>query len=135
MKKPTKKTLEYLEYGECQRFIEKKYKINTCDYANSHRQFYEWCDAKGYGQKDSKGNDRGSSQIWFAEYQREISAGLISECPYQNFWHFITDTVFEGKGQRFYLSKDLAKKAEKWQKHILELFIKEFGEGPYVADW
>lgn len=35
--------------------------------------FDDWCATKGYGDVDSEGKDRGSSQIWFAEYQNDVT--------------------------------------------------------------
>lgn len=133
LKKPKAKArTKAWNFSECQNYIEEKYKIDIRDYSNQHIQFDEWCDLKKYGEKDPEGKNRGSSKIWFAEYQKEISDGVIIERPYQDFWHFICDTVWEGKGVEFWLDEEFAKEA--WQKEILDLFIKEFGHGPYIAD-
>lgn len=93
MKKPIKQyPLEKMyDYHEVISYIEKKYNIETRDYANSHSQFDDWCDSKGYGKKDKDGKSRGSSNIWYAEYKEEIEKELIKERPYLDFWHWFLE--------------------------------------------
>jgi len=136
MKKPQPKTREpVLDFNECTEYIEKKHHIQTRDYANSSAQFGEWCDAKGYGKTDPEGNDRGSSQIWFAQFQADIVAGLVVDKPYQDFWHWLIDVVDIRNGGTIELSEELGEGAEPWQKRILGLYLSEFGKGPYVTEW
>lgn len=66
------------------------------DLHNSHSHFYTWCDAKGYGQTDPEGKSRGSSQIWFKEYQNDPT-GNAARPPYCNFWHVALGTVVPGE--------------------------------------
>jgi hypothetical protein len=62
------------------------------DLKGRHGHFNIWCDAKGYGQKDPEGKDRGSSQIWFKEYKEDPTGDAV--CPeYCDLWHFASDVV------------------------------------------
>lgn len=63
-----------------------KLKRNVCirDFANARSHFDEWCDAKGYGEYDIEGKHRGSSKIWFAEFDKDVE-----QRPYQDFWHVL----------------------------------------------
>ena len=134
--KPKPRVLEVFDWNECTAFIEDKYGINTRDYRRSHNQFDEWCDVKGYGQKDSQGEDRGSSQLWYAEFQCEIESGKVKERPYQDFWHWIIDVTNVQNGGTIELCEELgAGEAEPWQKKILRLYLTEFGSGPYLTEW
>ncbi len=135
MRKPKPKSRPSLDFSECTKFIEEKYKIDTRDYANSHMQFFEWCDAKGYGGTDPKGEKRAESQVWFAEHQAEIKAGTVIERPYQDFWHWLTDVCDIHRGATMELYEGIEETAEPWQKEILDLYLKEFGRGPYLTDW
>ncbi len=54
--------------------------------------FYKWADAKGYGQIDPAGEHRGSSNIWFTEYNND-PAGKASRPEYCDFWHVALDTI------------------------------------------
>ncbi len=93
MKKPTKQhPLEKMyNYHDVITYIEKKHSIKTQDYENSHSQFDEWCDSKGYSKKDKEGKSRNSSTFWYAEYKEDIEKGLVKERPYLNFWHWVID--------------------------------------------
>lgn len=135
LSKPKAKTRKALDWSECTAFIENKYKIQTRDFAKSHAQFGDWCDAKGYGSKDPEGKDRGSSQIWFAEFQADIKAGKIEDRPYRDFWHWLIDVADVQRGGTLELDAEMGDGAEPWQKEILALYLKEFGSGPYLTDW
>ena len=135
MQKPKPKTVRLLGWAECTRFIERKYKIDTGDYNHAHTQFGEWCDGKGYGQIDPDGKDRGGSTIWCAEFQREVSCGLVKKRPFRNFWHWLIDAMAVENGGTIKLSKDLGAGAEPWIREILGLYLKEFGPGPYLTEW
>ncbi len=56
------------------------------DLKNRHSHFNTWCDAKGYGLKDPKGKDRGSSQVWYKEYT-ESPDGSAVQPEYCDLWH------------------------------------------------
>jgi len=137
MKKPEFKTQKYLDYSECTKFIEAKYKIDTRDYAKSHLQYCEWCDSMGYGinDKDPDGCSRGDSRIWFAQYRTDLETGKIIERPYQDWWHWLIDVADVRRGGFLYLKEDLGDDSEQWQKAILALYLKEFGNSPYLTDW
>lgn len=68
--------------------------IDAYDVFQRHRSFDDWCNRQGYGQKDPVGKHRGSSQVWFAEYQAD-PLGAGSEPPHANLWHFFLD-AFDG---------------------------------------
>ena len=137
MNKPTQKTTNHFDFSECTEYIEKKYKIDTRDYAKSHAQYYEWCNSKDYGEADREGKKRGESRIWFGEFQKEIERGQITERPYQDFWHFLINNFNIVRGGFFDLDEELIKEidAEDWQKYILGLYLKEFGNATYLTDW
>ena len=64
------------DYNEVIKFIENKYKIKTRDYAykpGEESDFDTWCNSKNYGKKDPNNLDRNSSQIWYAEWKKEIA--------------------------------------------------------------
>lgn len=118
-----------LDYSECTDFIEKKYKIDVRDYARSHVQFGEWCKTKGI-------TPDGNSQSQWSKYQAAITSGEIVERPYQDFWHWITDVCQVSNGGTIHLSTELGDGAEPWQKEILALYVKEFGdEQEYETSW
>ena len=69
--------------------------IDVYDVFKRCGSFDKWCEQKGYGKKDPEGKHRGSSQIWYAEYQRDPD-GACKEPPQANLWHFFLD-AFEKK--------------------------------------
>lgn len=78
--------------------IDKKLGYNQRDagkhfYPNT-TSFSEWCDNKNYGNADPNGRSRGSSQLWFAEYNQDIKDGIIEEVPYLDFWHWQLENTF-----------------------------------------
>lgn len=138
MKKPKLQSKSYLDFHDCTTYIEEKYKINTRDYENSNSQFNEWCDSKGYGDKDLENNKRGSSQIWYKEFKHEIEHEKIIERPYLDWWHWLINTsIIEiHNGVIITIDKDLKKYAKKkWEKDILDLYLKEFGNSDYLIKW
>ena len=68
--------------------------IDVYDVFGRSGAFDKWCDSKGYGQTDPDGKHRGSSQIWFGEYQR-CPQGAAKEPPHANLWHWFLNT-FDG---------------------------------------
>ncbi len=126
--KPKKKTFKALDYSECADYINKKYNCNIRDFSRSHLQFFDWAKHKGYKGMDPEGKKMGDSQIWFAEYNKEIKDGKFAERPYQDFWHYIGDVCGPPRGGFFYLHNDTSG-AEDWQKQILGWFFDEFGDG------
>lgn len=62
--------------------------IQAYDVFQHSGSFDRWCDRKGYGHSDPEGKHRGSSQIWFAEYQNDPE-GACKEPPRLNLWHWL----------------------------------------------
>jgi hypothetical protein len=132
--KPKPKTRAVLDFTECTRYIEGKYNITTRDYCRSHLQFGEWCASKGEKVIDSRSDIKGA-QTQYARFNAAIASGKVIERPYQDFWHFLCDTVNPSRGGTIELHEDLADGQEPWVKEILSLYLKEFGSGPYLNDW
>ena len=80
----------FYDYNTIIKYVEKKYNFQSRDYANKFLFFHAWANSKGYtnGKLDSDGNDVGSSQIWFAEFEKDPE-GAAKQPPYQDFWHFV----------------------------------------------
>lgn len=134
MKKPKPKKLELLDWSECTRFIEKKHKCDTRDFARAHHQFGEWCRENG-APVISCSDDVKGSQKQYARFNADIAAGKVVERPYQDFWHFLCDAAQPTRGGQLELSADMAEGAEPWVKQILGWYLEEFGPGPYLTDW
>lgn len=129
MKKPKAKTRTVLDYHQCTKFIEKKYKIDVRDYAHSNKQFDEWCKAKGI-------KPDGNSQSQWSAFKKAIKNGELIERPYQDFWHWIIDVCPVSNGGTIHLSAELGDGAIPWQKEILALYVKEFGDNQeYETSW
>lgn len=62
------------------------------DYYDNGSHFYKWCDARGYGKTDPEGKTRGSSNIWYKEYN-EAPDGYTVCPPYVDLWHYALVTV------------------------------------------
>jgi hypothetical protein len=137
LKKPQKKTSKYFDYGECRDFINKKYHIDIDDYANHFASSNKWCKDRGELPANCppgcSSSQLAKSQAQFARYQSDVAAGKWQEPPFQCFWHFILDACGIGNGSEFWM--DGLDPKEAWQQEILDLFLKEFGSGPYVSSW
>lgn len=82
-------------YDDVMKYLEVKYNFDQYNVSkNEDRHFDRWCDARGYTKKkkDSAGNYRSSSQIWWAEYQNDPE-GMEKEPPQENFWHWLLQMV------------------------------------------
>ena len=53
----------------------------------------------------------------------------------QDWWHWLIEVAEVNRGGTVELHSDMGDGAEPWQREILELFLKEFGNGPYLTDW
>lgn len=92
--------------------------------------FTDWHKLKGYGQKDSEGKHPSSSQIWFSEYQKEISEGVWKDTPYLDFWHWQMDNCFSSELSNdsyntFYVGDDInhfSDKPKEWQLEIQRVY-------------
>lgn len=120
------------DYHEVIGFIESKYKIRVRDFAGSTGHFNKWATKKGYKGKDSAGKDMGSSQIWFAEYQKDPE-GAAKRPPYQDFWHWVLKQVEVRRGSDGmlevgeWLDDDELEKPE-FVVTILQYLKSEFGD-------
>lgn len=106
--------------------------------------FYEWCDSKGYGEKDPEGKYRGSSQIWFAEHQEECRDGKWFRTPYMDFWHWQLDNCVghdfsNDSYSTVCVHPDCASDAEEWQKEIQQVWWETYkdiaDENGYIDIW
>jgi hypothetical protein len=124
-----------VDYEQHMRELEKKYNITVRDYARTHPQFGEWCDKKGYGQIDPEGKHRGSSQVWFKQFNEDESE---IKRPYQDFWHWMLEYVLDQvnffNGAVIELSwPEVLTHAEaqnfdnEWVREIIRLLIQEHG--------
>lgn len=133
MDKPVPYTKEFFDYNEVVTYIEEKYKLNMNDVNKSHSHFGKWCNAKNYGQTDPAGKDRGSSQIWYAEYKTDAD-GEIKRPPYCNFWHWFVERyeVSNGCSVSFDVAYDIEcaedENTPDWVVEILKMFQTEFGD-------
>jgi len=139
MKKPKLENRKSLDFSKCTDFIEKKYKIDTRDFARSHGDFGRWCEQSG--EKPTPCPPGCSDEVMkahqaqFAHYQADVAAGKFQDRPYQDWWHWLIDVVDVRRGGTLELDPEMGDGAEPWQKEILGLYLKEFGKGPYLTDW
>jgi len=115
--------------GYSQRKCGKHFFPNTGD-------FYDWHKMKKYPNHDSEGKYLNSSQIWFAEYQKEISEGKWKDTPYMDFWHWqLKNCVNEDFKNDSYgyvsINPECAKNAKSWQKEIQQVWYETFKD---IAD-
>lgn len=122
---------KFYDYDELVTYVEHKLGHPLRDTLGSFKHFDEWCDFMGYGWVDPEGKVRGSSKVWFAEYQAHPE-GEAKRPEYRDFWHWLIDQygVRNGSLVRFELREDLESLPENkaWVKEILECMIAEFGE-------
>lgn len=86
-----------IDFNPFMKLIEDKYGFDYRDMAGKYsdknpNKFGNWCDRKGYGQYDSEGKHRGSSQIWYKEYQEDES---VTDVPYLDGWHYFLSYHFD----------------------------------------
>lgn len=122
------------------------HKVDFWDYYKSDSDFNNWCDLKGYEKKDPEGKKRSASNIWFKEYQEDISNGVFKKNPYccfidmfgediQDLGNDETDKIYE-----VFLDSIMERSIEDDQKefgkndyrvHLTTILIKEFGNLVY----
>ena len=59
-------------------------------------EFADWCASKGYGETDSEGKHFRSSQIWYAEYVKDVADGKWEKAPKfpdRDFWVWQIDNT------------------------------------------
>jgi hypothetical protein len=80
--KPQPNEEGHYDYRELILYLESRYGFESEDFSESHAHFDKWADAKGYTKrkKDPEGKYRGSSQIWYQEYQDD-PAGAACRPP------------------------------------------------------
>jgi hypothetical protein len=112
-----------------------------CDQRDCGKFFYpeslsfdEWHKIKKYPKKDKEGKYKGSSQIWYSEYQQEVNSGIIEETPYCDFWHkqldscFLDDVSNDSYNQLYVgLDDEVTQFAEdSWELYIQKIYNKLF---------
>lgn len=133
MKKPKKITREVYDYFECRNYIEEKYNIDTEDYSDlkkyfnpSERKFrlMKICEDLKIDYKTIEGHTLEENRL------------LLKYKPkYQDFWGWICEGGGLCNGGTIVLTSE-AETTEDWQRTILDLFIKEFGDNQeYLTEW
>jgi hypothetical protein len=151
--KPKKKTRSYYDYDEIIDYIEKKYKIDVRDYANSVKHNIELT-KKFVNETGIKVN--GDTKFTSPEYLKFLDWVKTNKFevdkPYLDFWHWLIDHFFNGAGtgsvEYLPVNKDVVKEsypdAPDWVLEIFGYLEKEFGdlakkedEGriPVMLDW
>lgn len=127
--------------------LQEIHKVDFWDYYNSGSDFDNWCNLKGYGKKDPEGKKRSASNIWFKEYQEEISNCVWKRPPYcpfiDMFMEDIQDLGRDDTDEIYYinLNQMLERSIEEDQKEfgkndyrvlLTNVLINEFGDSFYV---
>ena len=123
------------------------HKVNFWDYCNSDADFDNWCNLKGYGKKDSEGKARRASNIWFKEYQEDISNGVFKKnlyCPFidmfmediQDLGNDDTDEVYEVSLNSM-MDRSIKEDEKEFGKndyrvHLTTILINELGNSVFV---
>jgi hypothetical protein len=96
--------------------------------------FEDWCNSKKLPEIDPEGKHRGSSQVWYAEYQKDILLRNWSETPYYDFWHWQLDNSVpcnfrNDSNSTLCIDPDLVNlHTPRWVKVIHKVWISEFSE-------
>lgn len=147
MKKPKQQIIKIYNYSTCKDYIEKKYKIDVDDYTgvftnNAYSDRYEKVrislniDNSDLEEDLSKADMNDPEVKRKLENRRKLNIEVEKISPeYCSFWHWILDSHEVHNGSTIYLSSDMADDGT-WQKEILDLFIKEFGDDKeYLVQW
>lgn len=138
MKKPKLKHKSYLDYHECEEFINKKYKINIDDFDRKfdndiHKRAMDvgnLIDPSGEWAKISPRDATGIQKLACEESAKIHSE--MDKIDFKCFWHWILDAKGIENGDSFCISEDdldeLTDKQE-WIKTIIGYFLEEFGTG------
>lgn len=112
-KKPRQKKSKKLDYQDMMDFLEEKYKFESRGFTgipsqvpDRDRHFYKWCDKHNLGKKDSKGNDRGSSQEFFKMYKSAEDGERVLP-PYMDYWHYLCEINETKNGSYIYIPKEV----------------------------
>jgi len=128
-----KKTMEYYLFYDLNDEVEKSlgFDIRDCGkhFYPDTTSFDQWHKDKGYPETDSEGKHMNSSQIWFAEFKRDIAKGKIKKVPYLDFWHWQMDHCFgtEVRNDTYNtlyvgMDEDYIGEMEPWQSGIQQKF-------------
>lgn len=123
------KTDTYISISDVQVVLDQKYHQNFLyDYLNAASHFDTWCDKKKYGQEDKYGNRRGSSQIWFQEYEN-ASDGACLQPKTLNFFDYLQEHSIIDGNQVFLELPDYEseKNVPAWVSAICRIINSEFG--------
>ena len=131
MNKPKLKTKSYLDWSECSKYLEEKYKFQMRDFAG----LWKWTGQKTEQIYEEMGYPKGSDKNKLP-VQIQAKCNIIyrkkfekDEPPYQDFWHYICDTQTPNNGDTIYFSNQGLEGILDWQKTILEYILTEFGQG------
>jgi hypothetical protein len=129
------------------KIIEKEHNVNFWDVRGALTNFDQWCDKKGYGERDNRGNVRTHSKLWFTEYQKDIKNGDWECPPYYCFIDEFTDFepafLLEYSKENYWLNtqhflkfvsdKDQAQFGKHDYRYHLGMLLKRlFGNGLYL---
>ena len=65
--------------------------------------------------------------------QGKFTNGKLNEdVEYRDFWHFLVDATGLHNGCEIYMPEEAD---EQWQQEIIDMFLNEFGRGPYWVEW
>jgi len=109
--------------------LQEIHNVNFWDYYGSGESFDKWANSKGYGETDPDGKRRGSSNIWYKEWQADIKNGLWQDPPYCPFIDMFMDDIEDlgnDESEEIY-EVDLKRMMER----AVEEDNKEFGQDDY----
>jgi hypothetical protein len=141
MKKPKKVVKEILDYHDCVKYIEKKYKIDLRDFKglfgkNYDKLLQQICTELGVNHKDleedlSKADNKDPEVIRKKSVRAKVYKQHEKLSPeYCDFWHFLIDNYGLQNGSDLSLSKeDISDTNPDWVNQIIKMFLDEFGEG------
>ena len=145
------RTIKYVDYFEMVEKLEKKYNINTRDFAKrsifTHESFikYEkWLNDVHNTSQEKLREKLGPVNKLYSKY-RMPDEFKIGEPPYQDFWHWLLEYQLDNfeKGKPILLNwQDCLEcaygiQAEPWVIEIIRLFVTEYGDNDYtvIIDW
>lgn len=86
-----------LDYHDMMKYLEEKYDFESRGFTgipstipDRGRHFYNWCDKHDLPEIDEEGKHRGSSQIFFKQYNAAEDGEKVLP-PYMDFWHYLAD--------------------------------------------
>jgi hypothetical protein len=119
---------EKLNYNDLINWLEKKYNFKSRGFTgipsmlNYENHFNDWCNKHGLPQKDSEGKHRGSSQIFWKQYN-EAEDGERTRPPYLDYWHYLVDiNEILSNGSFIYIPRKVGKNKEENLKENIEFF-------------